>query len=525
MFGSRPELALCAALMLFGGCQSSMQPVHYDMVIKNGQVYDGSLRPPAVRSVGIRDGLIVSLDARDGDTADQIIDARDRLVVPGFIDPHTHSVNDLLNPSKRANENYLRQGVTTVFIGNDGDGVPYRSTRLERMAKTGIGTNVAFFAGHGHLRKQVMGLADRPPTNDELAQMTAMVNTAMRAGAVGLSTGLYYAPGSYATRNEVIALARAAANYGGVYDTHLRAEGTGTIGLEGAVDEAIDIARAANLPLHISHIKALGRDAWGRSAHVIEQIERAQASGVTITANQYPWQASGTRFSNALIPRWAMAGSKEAMHARLRDEALRPKLFAEMTTNMARRGGPDAMLITDARNAYVGQTLTEASRSMEMPIMDAAIELVINGDPSIASFVMSESDIVAFAVRPWVMTGSDGSRGHPRKYATYPKAYRDFVIDTPHMNMSRFVHRSSGLVADTFGLCDRGYLQENRRADVAIIDPQTFSPAATYKAPTLLSEGVEHLIVNGQPVIHNGTLVNSAAGQVIRRNRLACNHD
>lgn len=506
----RPMLCLVAILTV--ACAPSQES--FDILIVNGDVYDGSLNTATKTNIGIIADRIVSMDAAANAAAKTIIDASDKMVVPGFIDPHTHAMNRLLDPATSANLNYLHQGVTTVFIGSDGGGVRDRRARFAKLRQQGIGPNVAFFAGHGAIREAVMGLADRRPTADELQSMRDLVNEEMQAGAVGLSTGLFYAPGSYSDTAEVIELAKVAAAAGGVYDSHLRSESSHADGVLAAIEEAISIAREANIPVHISHIKALGQDVWGQSAAIVDLVDSALDSGLKISANQYPWSASGTRFSNALIPRWVMADSPEKMAERLFDPALRPRIDAEMLTNLKLRGGPDAMLVTNAASENVGKTLAEIAVALNTDPLQAAITVVLAGDPSIASFVMNQDDIDHLAIQRWVMTGSDGSSGHPRLYGTYPKVWRDFVADRDLLRAEQFVYRSSGLVADTFSLCDRGYLREGFVADIAVIDPAAFAANADYRRPTELSRGVAHLLVNGIAVI-NDTYTSKLPGQIL----------
>lgn len=488
----------------------------YDVLIVNGTVYDGSLSAAHVTNIGIVDDRIVSMAASATASAKTRIDASGKMVTPGFIDPHTHAKQFLLNPTSNSNPNYLFQGVTTIFIGNDGGGVPDRDAVIQKLESQGTGPNVAFFAGHGAIRSIVMGMANREANSEEVATMRDLLVDDMEAGAFGLSSGLYYAPGSFATTDEVIALARVAATYGGVYDTHLRSEGSYGDGLLAAVSEAIEIARAANIPLHISHIKALGQDVWGQSVDIIRLVEQGLESGVDISANQYPWRASGTRFSNALIPRWVVADSDDRMRDRLSDPGLSERIRIEMQANLQRRGGPDAMLVTGADSEFVGMTLREISGVLEKPPLEAAIDVVLQGDPSIASFVMNPDDIRRLAVQPWVMTGSDGGAGHPRLYGTYPKAFQDFVVDETLMSREQFVHRSSGLVAETFGLCDRGYLRVGYIADVAVIDPGSFIARASYEQPTELATGVDQLLVNGLLAI-DGASTLALPGRVLRK--------
>ncbi|MCH9694191.1 MAG: amidohydrolase family protein [Gammaproteobacteria bacterium] len=505
---------LIVSVTLLAACTTERE--QYDVLIVNGTVFDGSADSAKQTNIGVVGDRIKSMSAADNAHATTTIDASGKLVVPGFIDPHTHAKTRLLDPATSANANYLRQGVTTVFIGSDGSGVSDRVTTLQTMQRQGIGTNVVFFAGHGALRRAVTGMEDRVATSDELQAMRMLLREEMEAGAIGLSSGLFYAPGSYSETSEVVELARVVAEYDGVYDTHMRSESSYGAGVVAAVEESITIGRQAKLPVHISHIKALGKSVWGHSAAMIEKIEAARDAGVDVTANQYPWQASGTRFSNALIERWVMADSKVRMAERLRDTALLPRIKSEMQDNLVLRGGPEAMLVTNAASEYVGMTLAQIAAILEMEVLDAAVEVVLNGDPSIASFVMNKDDINRLAVQPWVMTGSDGTAGHPRLYGSYPKAFGDFVRERALMSTAQFVHRSSGLVADTFRLCDRGYLRDGYVADIAIIDIDNYKALASYEQPTEHSTGVTDLLVNGKLAIHNNGL-GALAGQTIRK--------
>ncbi|MDX1515459.1 MAG: amidohydrolase family protein [Woeseiaceae bacterium] len=488
----------------------------YDLLIRGGSVYTGEVRPQWQINLGIRDGVIVSRHALQHSSASQVIDAKGLIVTPGFIDPHTHATATLKGPESRANLNYLTQGVTTVFIGNDGYGVSGGADTLSLFRKQGIGTHVATLAGHGAIRKSIMGMQDREATADEIEAMQRRVAAEMSNGAFGLSTGLFYAPGSYAGTTEVVELAKTAAAYDGIYETHMRSESSHGNGLLAALDETIEIGRAAAIPVHISHLKALGRDVWHQGQAVIDRIEAARTAGVDVTANQYPWRASGTRFSNALVPRWVMADSKQRMRERLGDPALAAEIRTAMRRNLELRGGPDAMLVSAADSRWRGRTLAQIATAMQSDPVSAAIGVILDGDPSIASFVMDPGVINLIAVRPWVMTGSDGSSGHPRLYGTYPKAWQD-LVQSGLMTMERFVHRSSGLVADTFGLCRRGYIREGYAADIAIVDLQRFRARATYEEPTELSDGVRYLIIDGVIVIDDYQYTGRLPGKVLKR--------
>ncbi len=510
------------AASFLAACGAADEETRFDILIVNGTVYDGSGSPARQVNIGVTGDRIVSMNAAEDAQADLVIQARGLVVVPGFIDPHTHAREDLLDPDHNENANYLAQGVTTVFIGNDGDGIPDRPANVRKMYEQGIGTNAGFFAGHNQVRRSVMGEENRAPSDEEMRQMQALVEDEMRAGALGLSTGLFYTPGSFASTAEVVALAKVAARFGGVYDSHLRDESSYNIGVLGSIKELIQIGEEAEIPVHAAHLKALGRDVWGQSGDIIALVEMARERGVEVTADQYPWQASGTRFASALIPGWVRADSEEAMFGRLDNPDLKDQIQKEMEDNLFRRGGKDSLLVT-GESEWRGMTLGEIAEHLDMEPVDAAVEVVRAGDPSIASFNMDPPDINAIAIQDWVMTGSDGSTGHPRKYASYPKAYRDFVAESTLMSMEKFVHRSSGLVADSFYLCDRGYLAEGRKADIAIIDLDTYQPVADFENPTRLATGVSYLIVNGMPAISDGKLTGTLSGEVIDRQHPSCN--
>lgn len=501
--------------------QEATDEIAFDVLIVGGIVYDGSDSPARKTNIGLLGDRIVSMNASADAGAGLIVDATGLVVLPGFIDPHTHAEDEVFDVPENANVNYLTQGVTTVFIGNDGRGIPGRLENVALMKTQGVGTNVGFFAGHGTIREEVMGLENRAPTDDELLRMRQMVADEMRAGALGLSTGLFYTPGSFADTAEVIELAKAAAEYGGVYDSHMRDESSYNIGVLGSIKELIEIGEEARIPVHAAHLKALGRDVWGQSGDIIALVAAARERGVEVTADQYPWRASGTRFASALIPGWVRADSAEAMFGRLDNPDLRDRIHEEMAGNLWRRGGEDSLLVT-GESQWRGMTLGDIAEQMGAGPIDAAIEVVRGGNPSIASFNMNPPDIDALAIQPWVMTGSDGSTGHPRKYASYPKAYRDFVATRALMSMERFVHRSSGLVADSFGLCDRGYLKEGLIADIAIVDLDNFQPLADFNDPVALSTGVVYLLVNGVAAIHDGDLTGNLSGAVIDRQDLTC---
>lgn len=323
------------------GCTvACKEPLSLDVLIENGRVYTGENKPAINVSVGVSGDKVVFI----GDASRHVlrpqrtIDADGKIVAPGFIDVHTHTLSEFTDPrsgQRNANLGYLKQGVTTVFNGNDGGGPVRTGDLLSSLQKRGLGTNTALFIGHGAVREQVMGRADKKPTPDQLARMEALVAEAMEQGALGLSTGLYYVPGNFADTDEVLALAKVAARYGGIYESHIRDESSYTVGLMGALREALEIGRCAGIPVHIAHIKALGVDVWGQSREAVELIEQARAGGLQVTADQYPWSASGTSLRNALIPRSTMAGGQQAFYERLRDDRLLPGIRAAMRETCA----------------------------------------------------------------------------------------------------------------------------------------------------------------------------------------------
>lgn len=485
-----------------------------ETLLIGGLVIDGSGSPPHSANVGIAGDRVVYL-GDDTPPARHVVDVSGRFVSPGFIDPHTHARSDLLDAQRSINEAWLRQGVTTVLIGNDGEGEDYTAT-AQQLNERALGTHVGLFVGHGYLRKQVMGDADRPATDTELAVMADRLEASMRAGAVGLSSGLFYAPGSFADTDELIYLARRAAAHGGVYDSHIRDESAYSIGLLAAVDEVLQIAREADLPAHIAHIKALGPAVWGSAPQLVTRIDAARAEGLSITADQYPWLASGTRLSNALLPRWSQAGGDQALRQRLDTPEIRARIETGMQQNLKLRGGADKLLITGT-STWRGETLESVAARLNLDPVQAAIRIVLDGDPAVASFMMAPADVELLMQQPWVMTGSDGSTGHPRKYGTYPHKYQRYVVNQQTLSLGEFVHRSSALVAETLGLCDRGRIARGYVADIVVWEPERYVSHADYENPTALASGVTDIWVAGQPVVRDEVLTGTAAGYVLRR--------
>jgi len=503
------RIALLSVIALLG---AAAPPERVDLIIRGGTVYTGS-DAPFIGDVAVSGDRIHAVGPRLSYTAARVVDARGMIVAPGFIDPHAHLGEQLADANARTRliPAFLMQGVTTALIGNDGGGDPDVRTVLGSARRRPVGINYATFVGFGEVRRAVIGEADRAPTPDELIRMRQRVAASMCEGALGLSTGLFYAPQSFAATDEVVALAREAGARGGIYDSHIRDESSYSIGLAAAVDEAIAIGRDGGLPVNISHIKALGVDVHGQAPAIIARIEAARRGGQQVTADQYPWSASGTSLAAALVPRWAQDGGRAALLRRFDDPTVAARLRGDMAENLRRRGGAGSLLITEGR--YRGQRLAEIARTLGVEPIAAAIAVIRVGDPGVASFNQTEADIAAFMRRPWVMTSSDASGGHPRAYGSFARKYAEYVRRRNVLSLRDFIARSTALPADTFRLADRGRLRPGAFADVVVFDPEAYAARATYEAPTLLAAGVRTVLVNGVLAVDNGVLTGAAAGR------------
>jgi N-acyl-D-amino-acid deacylase len=492
-----------------------------DVLILGGTVYGGAATRPSSDDVVIVGDKIVYVgpDGTKRYQPRQIVNAQGKIVAPGFIDAHTHPETFVRSKDskQRLNAPWLFQGVTTLFIGVDGYGTPDVGKEHTRFEEQGIGTNLVLYVGFGAVRKLVLHEDDRAPTTIELNEMRELVAKGMCEGAIGFSTGLFYAPQSFAKTDEVIALAREAATRGGIYDTHQRDESTYSIGLLNSVNEAIQIGREAGMPVHFAHIKALGVDVQGQAPQVIAAIDTARAAGQDVTADQYPWAASGSNLESSLLPRWSVDGGRSALLLRLDNAEQLGKIRVEMRENLRRRGGAESLLMTNANTRWTGKTLTEIAQTWNIEPIDAALRIIRTSEQGtdVASFNMSENDIRLFMRQPWVVTSSDGSDGHPRQYATFPTKYAKYVQREKVISLEEFIRSSTGRSADMFKLDRRGYLKEGYFADVVVFDPARYAPRADYLHPQVLSVGVEEVWVNGRSAIHAGKLTGQPAGRVL----------
>lgn len=494
-----------------------------DVLIAGGTVYAGDMAKPTVTDIGIVADKIVFIGnaSKAHIRSKRTLNAQGMIVTPGLIDAHTHTDSELSSPdaSQRLVARQVMQGVTTSIIGVDGGGTPDIKTEFDKMEQMGIGQNVAAYVGFGAIRERVLQHDARAPTPAELQTMKSLAAKGMCEGAIGLSSGLFYAPQSFASTEEVIAVAKEAGKRGGLYDTHQRDEGTSSVGIVTSLKEAIRIGEESGATLHVAHIKVTNssRPDGEDMAEVIALIEAARAKGQKVTADQYPWTAANTGLEAVAIPRWAQAGGFEAMVKRFDNPADLAKIRAEsgLTPALAEK-----IMIGSApkQPELVAKRLSELAARWGVDPTDAAIRILKSGEAGVVVFVMTEADTVKVMVKPWVMSSSDGSNGvHPRGYASYPRLWENYVMDQKVLTPVQFVHRSTGLEADTFGLKGRGYIKPGYFADIAVIDPKTYHARATYVEPKLFSTGVLDVIINGSLELEDGKPTGVLSGRTLTK--------
>jgi N-acyl-D-amino-acid deacylase len=498
---------ICVASAVSGAAVHQAQP-SFDVLIRNGRVMDGAGNPWIRADLGISGDRIAAIGRLSHRSAVRTIDAADRLIVPGFIDVHSHAVEGLLRPDLRQGRPLLAQGVTTIVGNPDGGGPVNLASQRARLESAGTGLNVALLIGHGSVRNAVIGTANRPPSAAELERMRGLVRVAMGDGAYGLSSGLFYTPGSYAALEEVIALAAVAGEHGGVYTSHVRDEGNYTIGLLSSVEEVIRVAEEARMVGIVTHLKALGPDSWGLGAAAIARIDEARQRGVQVFADQYPYEASSTSLRAALLPGGV------------------PPTEAVVRENIRRRGGPDSIRIAlyKADPSVEGKTLAEIAAARKASPEEMAMEMISRGSASIVSFNMSEDDIRQIMRRPYTMASSDGGltlpgegRPHPRDYGAFARRLAVYVRERNVIDLEFAIRSMTSLPALVFGMKDRGAIREGSFADIAIFDPARIRDTATYASPQRLAEGMAYVLVNGVVVLDDGRFSEALPGRVLRR--------
>lgn len=496
----------------------------FDVLIRNGRVMDGTGNPWLRQDVGITAGRIAAIGHLSGARATRVIEAGDRYVTPGFIDVHSHAAEGLTRDPLRQGQPMLAQGITMVVVNPDGGGPIDLAAQRAELEK-GVGVNVALLIGHASVRRAVLGMDDRAPSTTELDKMRELVRRGMREGAFGLSSGPFYAPGSYARTDELVALAKVAAEFDGLYTSHIRDESNYTIGLLASVDEVIRIAEESSMPGIVTHMKALGPDNWGLSVAATMRIDAARARGVQVFADQYAYTASSTGITGALVPRWAQVGGDVQLRERIKSREIRQKLLAEVRENIRRRGGADSLVIASYRPdpSLEGKSLGAIAEARKQPPEDAALDLLDRANVSLVSFNMSEVDVDHIMRQPYTMTCSDGGlqlmtegKPHPRNYGAFARKLARYVRERGTIDLETAVRSMTSLPALVFGFAGRGVLRAGAWADIAIFDPARVRDTATYDTPHQLAEGMDYVLVNGVLVVDEGKFTSATPGQVLR---------
>ena len=519
-------LAAAALLLLGAPLLTAQAPRSFDVLIRHGRVLDGSGNPWVRTDIGIRGDRIVAMGDLSDATATTVITADSLYVAPGFIDTHSHAGDGLARPALSAAQQLLAQGLTTILANPDGGGPVDLAAQRATFEKNGVGVNVFQMIGHGSVRGAVLGMADRAPTADELKKMEALVQKGFDDGAVGFSSGPFYAPGSYSRTDELVDLARIAAKYHAPYQSHIRDESDYTIGVLAAVEEVITVAREAHTRGIVTHVKALGPDVWGFSAAIVQRIDRARTEGVELFADQYPYEASSTSLAAALVPRWAQAGGTAAFRARIADAAQRAKIIPEMRENLARRGGAARIQVASygPDRTLDGKTLAQIAAARNADAVETALELLAKSDVSIVSFNMLDEDIERLMKQPWTMTSSDGAliafgsgMPHPRGNGAFSRKIRKYVVEDHVVELPAAIRSMTSLPATVFNLPDRGVLRPGAFADVVVFDLDKVYDRATYENPHQMSEGMVDVLVNGKFAVRDGKFSNTHEGRVLRR--------
>lgn len=517
----------------------------------NGLIFDGSGSPPARSNVYISDERITRISPEAGLAVDETISAKELVVAPGFIDTHSHS--DLMLFSDPFARSKITQGVTTEIVGQDGFSVApvnneiqpelakylsglagqlddwkwnHFDSYLEQLSGLRPAVNVASLVGNGTIRAMAVGF-DRTQANErELEQMRVLLKDAMTQGAVGLSSGLIYPPSSYADENELAELCKVAAVYNGIYVTHIRNEADRLIE---SVDEAIRTARRAEIPLHISHHKSIGRDNWGKTKQTLEKIDLENARGSTISCDIYPYTAGSTMLS-ASLPPWALEGGPRVVRERLHDPVQRSRIIHELEKGSAswksysQLGGWDKIVITysKARRDVEGKSVAQIAKDLRKAPAEVVVDLLRESEEAVSMVVfhISEDDIRRVIAHPASMICTDGlliGNPHPRAYGAFPRVLRKYVAEERLITLEIAIQKMTSIPASKFRLKDRGVIKQGAFADLVIFDPQNIRDTATYNNPRQFAEGIRYVIVNGRIVLREGQFTGSRPGKALRR--------
>ena len=518
-------VAALATIVLAPPAYSQAAP--YDLIIRNARVVDGTGSPWYRADIAIRGEVIARIAPGITEPAARVIDVAGQVVAPGFIDIHTHARRGIFEIPTA--DNYVRQGVTTLIEGPDGGSPVPLGPFLARLDSLPRSVNVGSFIGQGSIRSAVVGDANRRATAPEIARMQEMVAQGMRDGALGLSSGLFYVPGTFTPTEEVIELARVAGRFGGIYISHMRNE---TSGIVQSVNETIRVGDEGGLPTQVTHHKILGPGNWGQSTVTLRAIDEARARGVDATIDQYPYTASSTSITAALFPAWAQEGGRAAMMGRLRDSATRARIRHESAEIIRlERGGGDPKNVVIAQCEWdpslAGKTLADIARLRGTePTMEHAAEAAMwiteRGGCQGVFHAINEEDLVRILRHPATMIGSDGEiptfgRGqpHPRSYGTFARVLGVYVREQRVITLEDAVRKMSAFPAQRLGIADRGVLKDGLKADIVVFDPARVRDVATFEQPHQFAEGFSTVIVNGRVVFENGAMTAARPGRVL----------
>jgi len=495
----------------------------YDLLIRNGKIIDGTGNSWFYADIAIKDGKIVRIGKINNANAVKTVDAKGLIVAPGFIDVHGHIEGGII--TRPSADNYIYDGVTTVVTGNCGGSTDNITQFFHRIDSIKPAINVATLIGHNTVRSAVMGRDNRQPSADDQQKMEALVEKFMQEGAVGLSTGLIYVPGTYAKTEEVIGLAKAAAKFNGVYASHIRNEESN---VTDAIEEALNIGRQANIPVQISHFKVGGKANWGRSRETLAMIEKARKDGWDVTIDQYPYTASSTNLG-VRLPNWAIAGTQDSINARIKDPVLHKKIVEEMLAEIKRykfKNYSFAVVANyNADSTYNGKNISEINKLMGRKSKakeeaETILDMIGKGGAQMVYHSMNEEDVKYFMRYPFNMAGADAGvpvpgRGmpHPRAYGTNSRILGKYVREEKVISLEEAIRRMTSLAAQKFQLKDRGLLKEGMAADIVIFDEAEVNDKATFENPHQYSVGFKFIVVNGQLVMENSQVTGIRSGK------------
>jgi len=513
--------ALAFGVFLFARVDAYAPAPAYDLLITNARIVDGSGNPWFRADVAIKDGRIARIGRLGPETAAKTIDARGQILAPGFIDVHTH-VESIYNLP--AAENFVRMGVTTLVTGNCGTSTTNVAEFLGRMKEKPIAVNLATLIAHGSVRRKVMGLGDRAPTPEELRQMESLVEQGMKDGAVGLSTGLIYVPGTYAKTDEIVSLARVAARYGGLYATHMRNEGDK---VADAIRESISIGEQAGLPVEISHFKISNKKLWGQSPMTLGLVRDARSRGLVVTVDQYAYTASSTSLESRL-PAWLRAGGLEEAKKRLADKATRERAIDDTKEALKRSGFKDYSFAVvasyDPDKSFNGKSIAEITKEVKKKSdvtsqIEQMLEMYEAGGAGMIYHGMGEEDVRRIMQEPFTMIASDSgvrevdeSVPHPRGYGNNARVLGRYVRELKLISLEDAIRKMTSLPAQTFGFRDRGLIREGFAADLVIFDENTIIDQATFDKPHQFPLGISYVLVNGQVILANNQMTEARPG-------------